>query len=82
MAKRGERPRGESVVQSLYLPPDDRRAAAEAYVEESRGRNGAVYVGGDLNMQTQRPRNDNEHDDIVMMWMITSTVNTMMMMTW
>ena len=65
--KRGERPRTEWVLRSLYLPPDDRRAAVEAYVEDSRGRNGAVYVGGDLNMQMQRPRNDEEQDDTVMM---------------
>ena len=51
----------------MYIPPDGRRAAADAYVDDSRARGGAVYVGGDLNMQMQRPRNDEEQDNTVMM---------------
>ena len=46
MAKRGGPDKTEWVAQSLYLPPDDRRAATEAYIDDSRSKNGAVYVGG------------------------------------
>ena len=46
LPKRGDPDRTEWVVQSLYLPPDDRRAATEAYIEDSRRKDGAVYVGG------------------------------------
>ena len=63
VAKRGGPDRTEWVVQSLYLPPDDRKAATEAYVSDSRDRNGALYVGGDMHMQMHRPRTDNEQDD-------------------
>ena len=46
----------------MYLPPDDRRAASEAYVDDSQRHEGPVYVGCDLNMQAQRPRNNEEQD--------------------
>ena len=64
--KRGNEARARTwIVQSLYLPPDDRRAATIAYVE-AIGREGeALYVGSDLDLQVHRPRNDEEQDDAI-----------------
>ena len=42
VAKRGDRGWTEWIVQSLCLPPDDRRAPSEVHVEDNRGRDGAV----------------------------------------
>ena len=65
--RRGDPTRTTWVVRSLYLPPDDRRAASEAYVDDRQRHEGPVYVGCDLIMQTRRPRSDDEQDDTVRM---------------
>ena len=46
IAKRGDFHGTEWVIRSIDLPPDDRRAATEANIEESQRRSGAMYVGG------------------------------------
>ena len=42
--------------------PRGRRAANEAYVDDSQRHEGPVHMGCDLNMQVQRPRNDDAQD--------------------
>ena len=62
---RGDPTQTTWAVHNLYLPPDGKRAAADAYIESIGGDGGALYVGCDVNLQLHRPRNDDKQDDAV-----------------